>query len=178
MCLFWILCIVWGSYNSFGDCLTAGIQRIVDKGLTSFSSREKLNARIILVHGRIILLQSFLANTSQSKSISLHDERNLIPLRGDSVERGKKNKEGKLPSWKRRVSVNTVNIQKQRRVSFVVRNALLQLHHKLLRVSFHETANSPNLQQNANKIECFPFRDTDRHAGIVLSLLLVKYKER
>ena len=45
MCLFWILCVVWGSYNSSGDCLTARIQRAVGKGLTSFSSKEKLNAR-------------------------------------------------------------------------------------------------------------------------------------
>lgn len=54
-------------------------------------SREKLNACRRAHHPDArtnYIITKFPSNTSQSKSISLRDERNLIPLRGDSVERG------------------------------------------------------------------------------------------
>lgn len=73
-----------------------GTQRTVDKELTSSFLQEKnltrVVARIISVHGRIILLQSFLATHHSQKSISLRDERNLVPLHSDScrARRGEK----------------------------------------------------------------------------------------
>jgi hypothetical protein len=83
--------------------MQGGTQRTVDKELTSSFLQEKnltrVVARIISVHGRIILLRSFLATHHSQKSISLRDERNLVPLHSDSVERGaRKNEERKTRS--------------------------------------------------------------------------------
>lgn len=113
--------------NSFQLIVRHGGDRRQRAGVV-FSSREKLNARRRAHRQRANnIITKFPSNTSQSKSISLRDERNPIPLLCRARRGEKQGGETRVPAVVKAAFLrNTVKIYSgaTKRVSFVVRTPL------------------------------------------------------